>query len=224
MDNTYLLGDSTLDHQRLATQTRLFSNYVRLNAKRLVGDEVHSILDLGCGEGQLGRVLREVYPAARLVGIDRDPAAIETARQQAASSGLHNIEYLVGNVEEELPAGPFDLIYASVIFIHTRRLAQVVELAQAALQPGGYLWVKEVHPKVSEPTSSAEYKELNTIILAALARLGNHPQAAAELLALLPQAGFDQVQHFEDEVYPLGGQHRSWAGSPGPGSRRLLQC
>ncbi len=163
MEESYVLGNSVLDRQRLETQTRLFSNYIRANAKRLVGDEVHSILDLGCGEGQLGQVLREVYPAAQLVGIDKDAAAIGRAREHAASLHLQNTDFIAADVEQELPAGPFDLAYASTIMMHTHQLAKMVELAQAALQPGGYLWVKEVYPKVSEPTSSAEYKELNTI-------------------------------------------------------------
>ena len=36
-------------------------------------DETVSLLDLGCGPGDFGRAVRQVYPNARIDGIDRDP-------------------------------------------------------------------------------------------------------------------------------------------------------
>src|SRR4051812_39702608 len=46
-------------------------------------DEV--ILDVGCGTGSLARLLAEVEPRARIVGVDPDPAVLALARKKAPS-------------------------------------------------------------------------------------------------------------------------------------------
>lgn len=205
VDNTYLLGDYLNDQQRLTTQTELFSDYLRSHAPRLIGHKISSILDLGCGDGRLGLVLHEVNPHARLVGIDRDPNAIEVARQRVADRGLTDIEYVVGDVEQALPPGPFDLIYASAIMLHVRNLVGVLRSCYAALQPGGYLWVKDTHPQVTNFTDMDVIRNMGRNITTAMKAIGSHYPVISELLTLLPEIGFVDVQQVDDEVYPYGG-------------------
>jgi putative methylase len=59
--------------------------------------------DLGCGTGILG-IGAALLGAARVVGIDSDPAAIEVARENARTSG----------VEVELEVGPVEALAGSV--------------------------------------------------------------------------------------------------------------
>ncbi len=202
--NPYIFGDPEVDRQRLETQTGLYRAYLQSHARAYIGDMVASILDLGCGEGQLGFALREIYPAARLVGIDRDPKAIERARERAAELGLTNVEFVVGDVQQNLPDEQFDLIYAAFVFLHTRQPEKVVQLCYAALQPGGYLWVKDGDPLAEVASADQDYTSLLKVVSATMLKIGAHPYVAAELPAMLTDSGFINLQT-QRESYPLGG-------------------
>lgn len=76
--------------------------------------DLRHVLDLGCGSGILGLAAARLAPSARVVAIDNDPEAVETARENAELNGLHNrIETLTGTVED-VPHRPFDLVFANI--------------------------------------------------------------------------------------------------------------
>jgi len=202
--NPYIFGDEETDRYRLVTQARLSASRMKANARAYVGDKVESILDLGCGEGQLGFALREVYPEARLVGIDRDARAIEQAQRQAAQLALSNTAFFTGDVEQEIPAGPFDLVFAELIFLHLRQTGRVLELIYDQLAPGGQLWVKDLNPRLRERVNHPAYQRLCDMLFAALEAIGSHPLVIDELPPLLASAGYEDV-HLELEEYTLGG-------------------
>jgi tRNA (cmo5U34)-methyltransferase len=73
-----------------------------------------------------------VHPAARLVGIDESPRMLEEARLEGA-------ELLIRRLQDELPEGPFDLVF-SVLAVHHLDAAEKAGLfhrVRAALRPGG---------------------------------------------------------------------------------------
>lgn len=202
--NPYIFGDPETDRYRLQTQARAFSDYLRQHAREFVSDEVSSILDLGCGEGQLGFVLRDVYPNARLVGMDSDAKAIAAANEQVSKQGVSDCEFVVGDVQEGLPSGQFDLIYASMLLLHTRNAERVLQNCYAALQPGGYLWIKDLDPRQQTSSDVQAYQQMQSSMFQGAARMGMHPFLADELPELLVKAGLEQVR-WEVEEYPLGG-------------------
>ncbi|HUS17058.1 MAG TPA: class I SAM-dependent methyltransferase [Chloroflexia bacterium] len=203
-DNPYIFGDPATDRQRLETQNAVFSDFLRANLRRVAGPDVHSILDVGCGEGQMDPVLRELYPHARIVGVDKDERAIARARSTADELGLVNIEYQACDVEHGLPPGPFDLIYASFVLLHTHRPDRVVAAMFAALRPGGCLWVKDLHPGFPKAINLRAYQRLADMLLSAMAGLGVHPHLASELPGYLTAEGFVEITE-QAESYPLGG-------------------
>ena len=91
-----------------------------------------SVLDLGCGTGLAGQVLRPL--AARLVGVDLSAEMLALAR-------MRNIydELLVGELTEWLEATrqQFDLIVACDTLIYFGDLRQVIGPATKRLNPGG---------------------------------------------------------------------------------------
>lgn len=209
-DNPYIFGDAALDRQRLETQTKLFASYIRSHAREFCGAGVRSILDLGCGEGQLGFVLKEVYPDALLVGVDRDSKAIAEAQHQATRLGLTNTRFLVQDIEHELPDEQFDLIYCSVIMLHTRDPQQMVVRAYAALNPGGHLWVKDFDGDIL--TDQVQIKFLGgsnlkmiRLLIDGIAKIGGHPYFMSALPAWLEQLGAVNIRR-EREYYPVGGR------------------
>lgn len=204
-NNPYIFGDPATDRQRLETQTALFSNYIRDNGRRFLGSHIQHILDVGCGEGQLGRVLRDLYgPQTHLVGIDKDERAIVQARTRAQELGLTNVEYIVGDVSESLPPGPFDLVYISMVLMHMREPPKLVQAAYNVLKPGGYVWIKDLHPDWMTAMNHRSFQKLADLVLSAMEAIGSHPFIGRETPEVLRAAGFIEIRE-EIESYLLGG-------------------
>ncbi|HZL35404.1 MAG TPA: tetratricopeptide repeat protein [Tepidisphaeraceae bacterium] len=90
------------------------------------------ILDLGCGTGLCGPLLR---PLARtLVGVDLSPAMLEKARARQIYDRLELIDLVAA-----LRAAPrgFDLLVAADVLIYFGDLSPLIEAAKACLRPGG---------------------------------------------------------------------------------------
>ncbi len=101
------------------------------------------ILDLGCGTGPLGRLLRP--HARRLVGVDLAPMMIEKAR-----TGAIYDELVLADVRDYLRArtDTLDLVVATDVFIYVGDLDEVFRDASRLLTPGGlFAFSVEQHPE-----------------------------------------------------------------------------
>jgi predicted TPR repeat methyltransferase len=94
-----------------------------------------TLLDLGCGTGLLGCVLRPL--AHRLEGVDLSAPMMERARERGVYDALHKREITRFLASDE--HGLFDVIAASDTLIYFGDLRQVVTLAANRLAPGGVL-------------------------------------------------------------------------------------
>jgi arsenite methyltransferase len=61
-------------------------------------EETDNILDVGCGAGWLSRILAKRAPRGRVVGMDISDEMIQHA--QASSTGMSNLSFIVGSVDE----------------------------------------------------------------------------------------------------------------------------
>lgn len=72
-----------------------------------------SVLDVGCGVGILTTFYAQQQPDTAFVGIDRSPASIAVAREQAGRLGLTNVRFECLDIEAAPLAGSYDLIVAT---------------------------------------------------------------------------------------------------------------
>ena len=91
-------------------------------ADRISG--ARSILDVGCGVGILTTYYARQHPDKTFIGIDRSPASIARAQEQAKVFGLTNVQFECLDLDHTTPPRSFDLI----ITTHT--------LVQAEQDPG----------------------------------------------------------------------------------------
>jgi ribosomal protein L11 methyltransferase len=106
----------------------------RLCLELLLEFEPGSLLDVGCGSGVLS-VAAAKLGFGPIIAIDRDSAAVEAARRNAAANDV-TIEVRRGDVlEAELP--PSDLVLANIDLASVEALAPRLEAA-AALVTAGY--------------------------------------------------------------------------------------
>jgi len=91
-------------------------------------------LDVGCGDGVLTGVLRDLVGASwELVGIDPDPA--ETAL--AARTGLYAGVHTTGADKVPGPAGSFDFAFSNSVLEHIPDLPPCLAETARLLRPGG---------------------------------------------------------------------------------------
>ncbi|CAG2186908.1 unnamed protein product [Mytilus edulis] len=104
-------------------------------------DKIRTILDIGCGTGKITANIANYLPNAKVVGIDVDQYAIETALKLKEDEELTNVEfYLLGgdNLKEEW-TGRFDWITMLKVFHDLPNPGPCLEGAMRALKDDGVL-------------------------------------------------------------------------------------
>lgn len=98
--------------ERKRLQVESFRAVVNAAAKTLGldGSRRPTIVDFGCGTGNLLLPLAAEHPEADFVGVDLNPRSIELLARRARDAGLTNVQSQVGLVEEY--TGPCDLALA----------------------------------------------------------------------------------------------------------------
>jgi predicted TPR repeat methyltransferase len=105
-----------------------------VGAARGEDDRPLDILDLGCGTGLCGTLLRPI--ARSMAGVDLSPAMIEKAKARGVYDRL-GVGDLVATMNDN-PAA-FDLLTAADVFLYLGDLGPAFEAAKVALRPGGLL-------------------------------------------------------------------------------------
>lgn len=103
-----------------------------------VGDVgTHTVLDAGCGSGQLLAEVQRISPQARLLGIELAQSRVETARQVL---GEH-ADIRCGSIDDTLPfpAACADVILLTEVLEHLKDPVAVVRGLLPLLKPGGTL-------------------------------------------------------------------------------------
>lgn len=90
-----------------------------------------TVLDVGCGSGAFGRLLRSARTGLELWAVEPDAAAA-----RAAETGFDRV--LVGDFpHDELPEGRFDVVVFADVLEHLARPEEALEAAGRLLAPGG---------------------------------------------------------------------------------------
>jgi SAM-dependent methyltransferase len=103
------------------------------------------VLDVGCGEGQVARLVE----AARVVGVDPTWAQLVVARQRGGGPAYGRA------VAAALPfaAGSFDAVVACLVFEHIRAVDDAIAEVSRVLAPGGRFVFFLNHPLLQTPSS-----------------------------------------------------------------------
>jgi predicted TPR repeat methyltransferase len=99
----------------------------------LVGRRYARALDLGCGTGLVGRLVRPMVDV--LEGLDVSTAMLERARATGAYDALHAAE-LLAHLQQQAAAS-LDLVLSADVFIYLGELDPVFAAVRRALAPGG---------------------------------------------------------------------------------------
>ncbi len=117
------------------------------------------ILDVGCGFGLFAAYFGQTHARRAIVGVDPDARRIALASRVAASLGLVNHEFHVGDVRDVPIEGPFAGAYVLDVMHHipSRDQRGVLERLRDLLAPGGVLLIKDI---TTEPRYELLFTEL----------------------------------------------------------------
>jgi ribosomal protein L11 methyltransferase len=111
-----------------------------------VGPE-QSVLDYGCGSGILA-ILAKKCGANPVYGIDIDPQAVESARQNSARNGAEVIYAL----PQACPTVEFDIVVANIL---SNPLKLMASMLSSKVKPGGRLALSGVLARQAEEVAAA---------------------------------------------------------------------
>jgi ubiquinone/menaquinone biosynthesis C-methylase UbiE len=101
----------------------------------------HLVLDVGCGTGTLAVLIKRLYPAVEVTGLDPDPRALARAAAKASAAGVA-IRFDRGFGDAlPYPDASFDRVFSSMMFHHLHKEDKPKVLAEIrrVLKPAGAL-------------------------------------------------------------------------------------
>ena len=101
-------------------------------------------LSLGCGFGQIERVLRRRNYCQFVHGVDVAEKAIEAAKREAETEGLDGLTYEVADLNTAtFPKDTYDVVYAHACLHHVFHLEHLFDQIKRTLKRGGLFVVQE---------------------------------------------------------------------------------
>ena len=156
-----------------------------------------SVLDVGCGTGEVTLLAKTRAKDGKVYGIDPAPEMIDVARKKAARKKL-DIDFRVGVIESlPFPDSSLDVVTSSLMMHHLPEDLKVRGLAETyrVLKPGGRLLIADF----MRPTGSF----LNHLFIA-FTRHQGLKSGIEDLQKLLKGAGFRQITQSDENVLIIG--------------------
>ena len=154
------------------------------------------LLDVGCGPGSITRGLAERLAPGQVTGLDLAPEVLATARQDAVTRGLANLQYQQGSVYN-LPFSDasFDVVFAHQVLQHLREPGAALREMRRVVRTGGLIGVRDVDwGTVSYWPADPWIDRFIDVHFKTWYRNGGEPRMGRQLRALFNDAEVTDVQ------------------------------
>jgi trans-aconitate 2-methyltransferase len=180
-----------------------------------------SVVDLGCGPGQLTAALTERWPEAGIVGVDSSPEMITRAGAYANA----RLSFLLADLRDWQPDSPVEVILSNAALQWVPGHRDLLPRMVGALVPGGWL-AFQVPGNFAEPSHRL------------LHELADDHRFAGHLADVEWPAAFDAATYLDDlarlgctvdawettYLHVLTGPHPVFRWISGTGARPVLQA
>jgi SAM-dependent methyltransferase len=157
-----------------------------------------TVLDLGSGGGiDVLLSAKRVGPSGKAYGLDMTDEMLALAEQNKAKSGMTNVEFLKGEIENiPLPANVVDVIVSNCVINLSGDKDRVLREAFRVLKPGGRFAISDVVVRGEVPEEIRKSMELWVGCVAGAL-------SEAEYREKLTAAGFESVEIEVTRVYDV---------------------
>ena len=155
-----------------------------------------TVLDLGSGGG-IDVILsaRRVGPSGKAYGLDMTDEMLALARDNQHKAGVHNIEFLKGEIEHiPLPDNSVNVIISNCVINLSGDKDRVLREAFRVLKPGGRFAVSDIVVRGAMP---AEVRRMVELWAGCIAGALEESEYRSKLAA----AGFDQIDVEPTRIY-----------------------
>ena len=157
-----------------------------------------TVLDLGSGGGiDVLLSAKRIGPTGKAYGLDMTDEMLALARENQRKSGIDNVEFLKGEIENiPLPDNSVDVIISNCVINLSGDKDKVLREAFRVLKPGGRFAVSDVVVRGDVPPEVRRSMELWVGCIAGALR-------DYDYVAKLAKAGFDSIDIEPTRVYNL---------------------
>ena len=113
---------------------------------RVGAESPRTVVDLGCGPGNLTELLAQRWPDAEVVGVDSSPEMVEAARARGGT-----VRYEVGDVRDWAPERPVDVLVSNATLQWVPGHLWLLPRLVGSVAEGGWLAV-QVPGNMDEPS------------------------------------------------------------------------
>jgi ubiquinone/menaquinone biosynthesis C-methylase UbiE len=196
--DTYVLGRSTEEYERLRAQARVWEAETGRLLDRSGLARGARCLDAGCGPGETMRLMAQrVGPTGHVLGVDVDAALGDQALDMLHGAGHPHCAFAAVDLEggETIPGAPFDLVYARLLLFHVAHPVAVLRRLWEAVAPGGVLAVHEYDLRTVGVLPELEMmQECRRVVFGAFTGAGRDIAIGHRLPLLFAQAGLGAPQ------------------------------
>jgi len=192
-DHHYVLDpESATEMARLMQQDRIVTEGMHgFFPERSNLDDIHAILDVGCGPGGWALDVAQTYPDRKVVGIDISATMVTYAQAQATAQRLSNVTFMVMNALQPLnfAEGTFDLVNVrgATSSVPRAQWSTFLRHSFRILRPGGILRVTEA--EIVGLTNSLGHERMVSWVSLALQNKGYGFSPDGSHLGMLPVLG-----------------------------------
>ncbi|MCX7121988.1 MAG: methyltransferase domain-containing protein [Gammaproteobacteria bacterium] len=204
LDNSkYILKVGASASLRLDMLQELHGKYSEQFIAQVQFNPGMSILDIGCGIGNMSCCFARQFPDCRVVGLDNSEAQLLLASQRASYKNLSNLEFRKGDLEDLTDLNEqFDIIYSRYCLIHVSNPMATLKNLKNKLAPNGRIILEE--PSMDSAfcyPENAAYKKSRDLLNRLAQLRGFDFEVGKKLETLLHDAGF--VVQCRNLVQPL---------------------
>lgn len=203
----YVCGHAPREFDRLALQSRIYEAVTRRLLVRAGIDAGQSVVDLGCGGGDVTLIAADVVgPSGLVTGVDRSAEAVAAAARRAAH--LPQVRVVVGDLGIWQPPEPVDAVIGRFVLMHQRDPVALLARVRGWVRPGGVVAFVEsdnaaCRPGMHSRPHSATYQGIVTVWQAVIGAAGAHLDMGTRLTAAFEAAGLTDPSA-EVDVYTSG--------------------
>lgn len=157
--------------------------------------KISDILDVGTGTGDFVNVLKEVFPTARITGIDPNTNSLKEAAQKHSDVNFREMGGENLNFEDNI----FDVASISMALHHLPDISKTLNEMKRVVKPGGWIIVNELF---SDNLSQAQevhkmYHHFRSSVDRLTGVSHNATFKKSEILELVEKSGIEIQLHFE---------------------------